>query len=102
MARKSFSIHEDFYKHLTKLSTEQMGDIFYKLIDWASDGEATSLNITLDPMCEMLYELITEQINRFDNYSLIQSEKGKKGGAPKGNQNARKQAKTSKNKQRLI
>jgi hypothetical protein len=89
MSRKYISIHSDFYDELRNLETSKRDGLLLALIAWASDGEIP----TLDPICSMLFRLMTAQIERV---SETMSSIGKQGGAPKGNANASKQPKQPK------
>ena len=59
MAKKSFSIHSDFYTELSNLTLEQRGDILLALVNWANDGELPEL----DPVCAMLVRLMKSQMD---------------------------------------
>lgn len=81
MTRKSLSIHSDYYNVIRKLSGSQRDSILLALVNWASDMPIP----TLDQSCEMLFDLMTDQIERL---SKTNAENGAKGGAPRGNRNA--------------
>jgi len=70
-SRKAFSIHADYYHSLRKLSHEQRGLLLTALIDWAEAKEPTGL----DPVCEVLFDLMTASIERI---SKANSENAKK------------------------
>ena len=84
MARNSFSIHADFYDELAQLDHERCGQLIKALALWAQDSPVQSL----DSECALLFRLITAQIERL---SSIRSDAGSRGGAPKGNVNAKKE-----------
>lgn len=75
MARKSFSIHMDFFCELRLLSNEQLGSLMIELINWAEDKEVSCS----DPVCAILFRLMTAQIERI---SQANSANGSKGGRP--------------------
>ena len=75
MARKSFSIHADYYEELSNLTNEQRGVLMMVLINWAEDKEVTCSA----PMCAMLFRLMISQIERI---SQANSSNGSKGGRP--------------------
>ena len=76
MARKSFSIHSDFYKEISGLPAIERGELLLALINWASDKEIP----VLDPVCSMLFRLMQQQIVRI---STVNAGNGAKGGRPK-------------------
>lgn len=92
---RSVSIHNDFFKQIRKHSHEDIGKLFCALAAVIDGGERPDLPPTL----EMLSEMIQDQNERFEEqkntYSQAQAARGKAGGAPRGNQNARKQPKSS-------
>ncbi|MPM68968.1 hypothetical protein SDC9_115905 [bioreactor metagenome] len=75
MAKKSFSIHSDYYEELSNLTDEQRGKLLNAFIKWASDAE----KVELDVMCAMLFRLMIAQIERI---SQANSANGSKGGRP--------------------
>lgn len=75
MARKSFSVHADYFDELLNLTNEQRGVLLKSLIDWAMDKETKCS----DPICAMLFRLMTAQIERI---SQVNSANGSKGGRP--------------------
>ena len=91
--RKAFSIHSDFYKELRDLSSDERGSILLALINWATDEEPPQLKSGTG----VLFRLMCAQIERM---SRINSENGAHGGAPKGNQNAKKTSETTETSER--
>lgn len=75
MAKKSFSIHSDYYDELSNLTDEQRGKLLNAFINWASDKEI----VELDVICAMLFRLMIAQIERI---SQANSANGSKGGRP--------------------
>ena len=73
MARKSFSIHSDYYNELRNLTGEQRGSVLLALINWAGDDEP----VELDPLCGLLFRMMTAAIERI---SKINSANGSNGG----------------------
>jgi len=69
VARKSFSIHGDYYNELRNLTTEQRGDVLLALVDWANEDDDKSSS-TLDPLCSMLVRLMVSQLDREDRREL--------------------------------
>ena len=87
-----------FYRDFRNAARNFLADkraAFYEMIlDYAMDG------IEPPPDSEFIahFELIRSRLDADIAKYNAKSENGKKGGAPKGNQNAKKQAKTSQNK----
>lgn len=95
MARKSFSIHEDFYAELRNLTNEQRGSLMIELINWAENKELTCS----DPMCAMLFRLMIAQIERI---SQANSANGSKGGRPPKTEETEKSQKTGESEKKRI
>jgi len=91
MARKSFSIHSDYYEELQNLGVNRLGQITSALISWAKDDVIPPL----DSEVAMLFRLMCAQIDRI---SKANSDNGRKGGAQEGNRNAVKTSERAKNK----
>ena len=96
MAADKFTFFISFYKSLKELSPED-----FKLVITAMCEKVFFDNDTeLEGHVKALYTLIEPVLLKTVKTSKERSEQGKKGGAPKGNTNARKQANSSKNKQK--
>ena len=88
MRHKSFYIHSDYFNELRLLSAEQRGMVMLAFMNLTCGIDLPEM----DPLCAMLFRLMVEQKERISN---IRSESGSNGGAPIGNQNAKKQAESS-------
>ena len=90
----------DFDESIRGLSDESAGRLFKALIDFAEDRD-TSDSLKDDAVASVLFPVMKQHIIRNEEYRLLQSNQGKKGGAPKGNKNAcknnPKQPKTTEN-----
>lgn len=75
MARKSFSVHSDFYNEIRNLSAEQRGDLLLALVNTADDEDAPEL----DPMCAMLHRLMLAQMERVSSANSANGSKGGRG-----------------------
>ena len=92
---ESFKIHcSDYGEALLEMSNENLGMLVRSLLQYAMDVEMTP---TDDPTVKALSNIMLKHIDRDEAFRKKQSENGKKGGAPFGNGNAKKQAKTSEN-----
>lgn len=74
MARKSFSIHMDFFDELRNLTNEQLGILINELINWAEDMEVNCS----DPVCAILFRLMTAQIERISQANSANGKKNRK------------------------
>lgn len=97
MARKnSFILYTDNAKQINLLNDAQAGLLFKALLAYAQTGEEGSFQ---DGMVNMLYSILTAQMERdaakYQEICEKRKEAARKGGAPKGNQNAAKTTKTT-------
>ena len=91
----------DSLKELDLLTDEQTGKLLKALLRYAENGEEPDFSD--DKAIMLMFSMMSRRIDRdFERYSKVcekRSEVGKKGGAPKGNANAARNPKTSKNNQ---
>ena len=92
----------DHYNRVMFLNLKERGVILTALFEHYADGEINPDGDCKDMSREtwLVLDAIIGQVDRYLAIKKIKSKAGKLGGAPKGNQNASKQAKTSKNKQK--
>lgn len=102
--KKGFILYADYQKHILQLSNAEVGKLFKAVFAYVNGEE---FEVQLTSAGSMAFSFIKEQIERDrEKWELTcqrRSEAGKKGGAPKGNQNAAKRrgkSKTTKNKQK--
>ena len=95
MAADKFTFFISFYMSLKELSPED----FKLVITAMCEKVFFDRDTELDGHVKALYTLIEPILLKTVKTSKERSEQGKKGGAPKGNTNARKQANSSKIKQ---
>lgn len=102
--KKGFILYADYQKHILQLSNAEVGKLFKAVFAYVNGEE---FEVQLTSAGSMAFSFIKEQIERDrEKWELTcqrRSEAGKKGGAPKGNQNAAKrrgESKTTKNKQK--
>ena len=89
--KKATIFYGDWLKGLRKMPREKAGVVLLELLEYGTTGKPPELD---DLAQEVVFELCAGDIDR-DNEKFIAKceqnrENGKKGGAPKGNQNARK------------
>nr|DAX66024.1 MAG TPA: hypothetical protein [Caudoviricetes sp.] len=88
MGRESFVFYRSFYEGINELPRDIQGEVLTAIMEYGLNGVTTE---NQKPITKAMFALIKPQLDannqRFEN--------GKNGGAPKGNQNARKQPKNN-------
>lgn len=103
--KTGFFFYSNWFYDAKNLKPMQRLAWYEAIIQYALSGDEPD---HLPPNLEFAFKMIVPNINRAEKISKIRSESGKKGGAPKGNQNAKnkqnkqKQAETSKNNQNKL
>ena len=91
MKQKSFVLYADALEIWEKLTDEQAGKLILALLRLVNNGEEPSFD---DLQLDMMYSFVSHQIKRdlekYERVCEMRRMVAKKGGAPKGNQNARK------------
>ena len=86
----SFILYTSYYAIIEGLTDEQLGKLMRAIFIYARDGEV----IKLEPVVRMAFGFIVDDMKRnkakYEEKVERWRANGKKGGAPKGNQNARK------------
>ena len=85
----------DEWPLISQLSDAQIGKLMKALVEYEMNGNI----IEMPKLVGMAFFSIKGRLDRFDALRAKRSEAGKLGGAPEGNQNAKKQPQTIKNKQ---
>lgn len=86
--KKSMLVYYDILPQLELLTDEQAGELFKVMLKYDAYGENP---IGLDGLTLMMFVGIKQTLDRDMKKYKASVENGKKGGAPKGNSNARKQ-----------
>lgn len=89
MKRESFVFYESYLEAILKLPKDVQVDFMLMIAEYALRGE---VNETDNPYLSAMFSLIKPQVDA----NNARYENGKKGGAPIGNSNAKKQPKTTK------
>ena len=101
--KNSFVLYTDYKQNIDCLSQKQKGDLLDAIFEYAEKMTDESLEVVLDDVTKMAFGFIKSQMKKdFDKYNEICEKRriaGLKGGAPKGNKNASKQANGYSNKQ---
>lgn len=91
--KNSFILYADYWQHLQLLSMEERGELITAIFHYIESGVLPDFPGGL----MMAFSFIRAQIDRdqekWEEVKHARSEAGKLGGAPTGNQNARKQPK---------
>ena len=95
--KNSFVLYTEYKEHLEYLNQKQKGDLLDAIFQYAEKMTEESVTVELDDVTKMAFSFIKCQMQRdFEKYIEIREKRriaGLKGGAPKGNKNASKQAK---------
>lgn len=98
MNKETFLLKTKYNSIIAKLSDKQAGILFKMIFQFVENGVMAGQT---DDKVDMAFEFIKIDLLAFaESYAKkvgINSENGKKGGAPKGNNNAKKQPKTTEN-----
>lgn len=87
MNRDNFIVYRSFYEAIRSLNKNQQLEMFIALFEFGLNGNEVELT---SPMLKAMFSLIKPQLQANNK----RYENGKKGGAPMGNSNAKKQPKT--------
>ena len=98
---KYIKLFNDCADEFGMLSDEQVGRLLKGLLTYADRGEKPDFtdDITLRVLFSILRKQIDREYEKYDERCQARSAAGRKGGAPKGNTNARKTTKTTKTSQ---
>ena len=100
MIEKIQIMHKDVRESLNRMPFESVGRLFMALMAYANDEDYEEI-IKDDSVAFMYFPTLQEHLDRMEKGRVKAVNNGSKGGAPKGNSNARKdkqeQAETSKN-----
>ena len=94
MIKSSFVLQTRFKAVVAKLSDKQAGVLLKSILDYADSGTVANFD---DGMVAVVFEMVRQDIDynsaKYADVCARNAENGKLGGAPKGNQNAKKQPK---------
>ena len=96
--KNSFVLYSNYYEILSDLSDEQMGKLFRAILEYKTTGKQPVVSVDLLVVFKFIKNQIDIDTEKYMAKVARNRQNGKKGGAPKGNQNARKQPKTTQNK----
>lgn len=96
MAKNSFVLYHNYREILTDLTDEQLGKLFRALFDYEIDRTEPKFSGELKIAFGFIKKDLDINLVKYDNICKRNRENGQNGGAPIGNQNARKQPKQPK------
>ena len=98
MDKNSFVLYTNYYEILKDLSNEKLGELFRAILEYKTTKKQPVVSVDLLIVFKFIKNQLDVDEEKYLEKCRKRSENGKKGGAPKNNQNAKKQAKTTKNK----
>ena len=96
MAKNSFVLYHNYRETLEDLTDEQVGKLFRALFDYEIDKTEPNFIGELKIAFKFIKKDLDINLNKYENICERNRKNGQNGGAPKGNQNARKQPKQPK------
>ena len=96
MAKNSFVIYHNYRDTLEDLTDEQVGKLFRAIFDYEIDKKEPNFNGELKIAFRFIKKDLDLNNDKYESICERNRKNGQKGGAPKGNQNARKQPKQPK------
>jgi len=97
MPKNSFIIYHDYKDILADLTDEQVGKLLRAMFDYEIDQKEPNFTGSLSIAFKFIKKDLDHNLTKYKNICERNTLNGKKGGAPKGNQNARKEEKTTQN-----
>ena len=95
---QSFVLYTNYYDILADLSNEKLGELFRAILEYKTTKKQPVVSVDLLVVFKFIKNQLDIDEEKYNRKRLKSSENGRKGGAPKGNQNAKKQPKTTQNK----
>ena len=95
---QSFVLYTNYYDILADLSNEKLGELFRAILEYKTTKKQPVVSVDLLVVFKFIKNQLDIDEEKYNKKRLKNSENGRKGGAPKGNQNAKKQPKTTQNK----
>lgn len=92
---QSFVLYTNYYDILADLSNEKLGELFRAILEYKTTKKQPVVSVDLLVVFKFIKNQLDIDEEKYNKKRLKCSENGQKGGAPKGNQNAKKQPKTT-------
>lgn len=97
MAKKFIKLWDSYSEYFEPLSDAEVGRLVRAMINYSKDGTLPQLSGNERFVWGPIRREMDEDAEKMESFISKQAENGKKGGAPVGNSNARKQPKTTQN-----
>lgn len=94
---QSFILYTNYYEILSDLSNEKLGELFRAILEYKTTKKQPVVSVDLLVVFKFIKNQLDMDEEKYNKTCLKNKNNAKKGGAPKGNQNARKQPKTTQN-----
>lgn len=96
MIEKIQIVSKDFKESFENMPLETVGRLTLAMFKYANDEDYSDI-LADDGIARAIFPTLKSHISRHEEYRVSMVENGRRGGAPKGNSNARKQPKTTEN-----
>ena len=96
MPKNSFVVYHNYRDVLEDLTDDQVGKLFRAMLDYEIDRVEPQFSGVLNVAFKFIKKDLDINLTKYDNICERNRQNGQKGGAPIGNQNARKQPKQPK------
>ncbi len=88
--KNSFLLYLSYNKSVRLMTREDAGELFQAILRYAAGEEVGELSYPVQLVFAYIQERMDYDCDKYTETCEMRAESGKKGGAPKGNQNARK------------
>lgn len=95
---QSFVLYTNYYEILADLPNEKLGELFRAILEYKTTKKQPVVSVDLLVVFKFIKNQLDIDEEKYNKKRSKNSQNGRKGGAPKGNQNAKKQPKTTQNK----
>lgn len=96
MAKNSFVLYHNYRETLEDLTDEQVGTLFRAIFDYEIERKEPNFDGELKIAFKFIKKDLDVNLEKYENICKRNRQNGQNGGAPVGNQNARKQPKQPK------
>lgn len=95
---QSFVLYTNYYEILADLPNEKLGELFRAILEYKTTKKQPVVSVDLLVVFKFIKNQLDIDEEKYNKKRSKNADNGRKGGAPKGNQNAKKQPKTTQNK----
>lgn len=97
-SNQSFVLYTSYFEILSDLPNEKLGELFRAILEYKTTKKQPVVSVDLSVVFKFIKNQLDIDEEKYNKKRSKNSNNGSKGGAPRGNQNARKQPKTTQNK----